>query len=81
MCGISFDSLLLAELWLKLERCQLVRLPAKSIKQEATGSKGEWNVIIPETKQDLEKALLFCCDCACIIHGVECKQCIADVRC
>ena len=45
---LLFYNLLLAELWLRHESCQLVGLPATSIKLQATGSKGESNVIIPE---------------------------------
>ena len=40
--------LILVELWLKLKTYQLVGLLATSIKQHATGSKGEPNVIMPE---------------------------------
>ena len=36
--AVNFTSLLLAELWLKLESCELVGLPAMSIKQQATES-------------------------------------------
>ena len=48
MCGSKFYNLLLAELWLRLQSCQLTGLPATRIKQQATGYKGESNVIIPE---------------------------------
>ena len=41
--GSEFYKLLLAEL--KLERCELVGLPATSIKQQATESKGESSVL------------------------------------
>ena len=47
-CGINSYNVLLAELWLRLESCQLVGLPATSIKQQATGSKGESDIITSE---------------------------------
>ena len=47
-CGSNFYTLPLAELWLRLESCQLVGQPATSFKQQATGFKGESNIIIPE---------------------------------
>lgn len=44
---VTLCNLLLAELWLKLESCQLVGLLATSVKQQATGeSTGESNVIV-----------------------------------
>ena len=46
--AVTMYSLLLTVLWLKPESCQLVSLPATGIKLQATGSKGEPNVIIPE---------------------------------
>ena len=51
MCGSDSYNLLLAGLWLRLEGCQLVGLLATSIKQQATGSKGDSNVIMPEVTQ------------------------------
>ena len=49
MCGSRFYDLLLAGLWLRL-----VGLPATNIKQQATGSKGDWNVVMPEvTKRNV----------------------------
>lgn len=41
LCGNEFYRLLLAELWLKLESCELVGLLATSIKQQVTESKGK----------------------------------------
>ena len=48
LCGSNCYNLLLAELWPRLESCQLVGLPATSSKQQATRFKEESNVIIPE---------------------------------
>ena len=50
LCGSEFYKLLLAEL--KLESCELVGLPATSIRQQATESKGESNVI---TSRNIER--------------------------
>ena len=48
LCDSEFYKIVLAELWLKPEGYELAGLPATSIKQQATESKGELNIIIPE---------------------------------
>ena len=46
--AVDVHNLLLAELRVKLESCQVVGLLAMSINEQATGSKRELNVILPE---------------------------------